>query len=70
MNTQVYIGYFQKIQLFDQLIVLKHGQFEWPFWKPNCLEYETLFSIKYLYKRLYIMRSTILEKHGSTDIGL
>ena len=27
-------------------------------------------SSKYLYKQLYIMRSSILEKQGRTDIGL
>ena len=55
---QVYICYFQKIQLFDHLIVLRHGQLKRRF------EYKTLFSIKYLYKHLYTMRSSILEKHG------
>ena len=43
---------------------------EWPFRKQNCLEYKILFSINYLYKRLYIMHSSILEKHGNIDIGL
>ena len=42
---------------------------EWQFW-PNCLECKILFSFQYFYKRLYILPSSILEKHGSTGIGL
>ena len=39
---QVYICYFWKIQLFDQLIA---WSVEWTFWKPNCLENKILFLI-------------------------
>ena len=38
-------------------------------WKLNRLEYK-IFSINYLCKRLYIMRSSILEKQGSPNIDL
>ena len=62
--NQVYVCYFQKIQLFDQLIVLQHGQLN------NRFGNQIVWNIKYLYKRLYIVHSSILEKHGSTDIGL
>ena len=43
---------------------------ERPVQKPNCLSFNVSFSFKLLYNLLYIILSSIFEKHGRTDIGL
>ena len=59
MNTQSVYSLLSK----DSIIWSTNCATAWPveltFWKPNCLEYKILFSIKYLNRRLYIIRSSI-----------
>ena len=38
-------------------------------WFPNCLQYNKLFTVIHLCSLLYIILSSIFEKHGSIHMG-
>ena len=65
MNTPSVYLLFSKDSIIWSTNCITAWSFEWPFWKLNCLDYKILFSIKSLYKGLYIMRSSILGKQDS-----
>ena len=65
------------IHIFDwltsQLLALLNGFFENQRISGigyKILGYKIFSVVRYLYKRLYIIRSNILEKQGRTDTGL
>ena len=43
---------------------------EWSAWKTKLFRLKILLTRRYLGKRLNLIRSSILEKHGSTGIGV
>ena len=42
---------------------------EWNFLNSNCLSNRKFFLVRYSWSLLYIILSSIFEKHGKTDIG-
>ena len=65
MNTPSVYLLFSKDSIILSTYCTRPWSVERPFWKPNTLEHKILFSVKYLYKRLYIMRSCILKSIGA-----
>ena len=70
INTpNVYLFYLKELYILFRSSA-RVCSVEWPFLNPNCLSNRKLFLVRYSYNLLYIILSSIFEKHGKTDIGL